>query len=276
VAAEPAGSNININPKRITFDRIGKSATVSVFNQGGASGNFDVEFIDRIMPPDGQIVPVGDAALKPELKPILDKLKSAKALMVVTPRRVKLTPNGGQAIRVRAIATADVPPGEYRTHLTVTAIPPADIGLTAEQAAAQADGQLSFRVNSVLGISIPVILRVGPIDVRAAIEHPAITYATVSPDGRSPPVKTAILSFELVRTGANSLFGDVEVRGSKKGDATPIGVVRGIGVYPEIDRRLVKMSLRRLPAAGEKIDVQFRDDDTAPGAILSKASLMAP
>jgi len=56
----------------------------------------------------------------------------------------------------------------------------------------------------------------------------------------------------------------------------PIGAVRGIGVYPEIERRQVRIVLTRIPASGEQIDVQFRDDDTAPGAILSKASLAAP
>jgi hypothetical protein len=276
VAPEPAAANININPKRITFDRVGKSATISVFNQGGASGLFDVEFVDRIMLPDGQIIPAADAAARPDLKPILDRLKSARTMVVVTPRRIKLAANGGQAIRVRAAPTEGLPPGEYRTHLTVTAVPPADIGLTAEQAASQKEGQLSFRVNSVLGISIPVILRVGNVDVRAGIEHPALGFETISIDGRAAPARTAILSFELVRVGANSLFGDLEVRGSGKGDTAPIGAVRGIGVYPEIDRRFVKIPLRRIPAAGERLEIQFRDDDTAPGAILSKASLMAP
>jgi len=273
----PSAANLNINPKRVTFDRPGKSATISVFNQGNVEGGFDVELIDRVMTPDGQIVPVTDAATKPEIKAIVDRLKSAKAMVVVTPRRIRVAANSGQAIRVRVAATADTPPGEYRTHLTVTGIPPADIGLTAEDAAAQKEGQLSFRVNSVLGISIPVIVRVGPVDVRANIENMALRYENLSPDGRAAPVRTAVLAFDLVRLGANSLFGDLEVRGAKeRGNGQPLGAVRGIGVYPEIDRRVVKIALQRVPAAGERLDIQFRDDDTAPGAVLGKASLTTP
>jgi hypothetical protein len=275
--AAPSAANLNINPKRVTFDRPGKSATISVFNQGNSEGGFDVELIDRVMTPDGQIVPVSDVATKPEIKPIVDRLKSAKAMVVVTPRRIRIAANSGQAIRVRVAATADMAPGEYRTHLTVTGIPPADIGLTAEDAAAQKEGQLSFRVNSVLGISIPVIVRVGPVDVRAAIENPAIRFENISSDGRATPVRTAVLAFELVRLGANSLFGDLEVRGAReRGSGQPLGAVRGIGVYPEIDRRVVKIALQRVPAAGERLDIQFRDDDTAPGSVLSKASLTVP
>src|SRR4051812_30966205 len=56
VAPSAAPASVNLNPKRITFDRTGKSATISVSSAGGA-GAFDVELIDRVMLPDGQIVP---------------------------------------------------------------------------------------------------------------------------------------------------------------------------------------------------------------------------
>lgn len=276
VAIPALASNLSINPKRITFAGLGKSAAVSVYNQGGA-GRFDVELVDRIMLPDGQIISAADAALRPELKAELDRLKSAKALIVTTPRRLQLAANAGQVIRVRAAATADIAPGEYRTHLTVTGLPPADAGLTADDAASRAPGQLSFRINSVLGIAIPVIIRVGPIDVRAAIDHAAIAVERVSLDGRAPPVPTAILTLELVRQGSNSLFGDLDIRGTKEsGSQPPLGIVRSLGVYPEIERRTVRIPLRRIPAAGERIEIQFRDDDTHPGAVLAKVSLTAP
>jgi len=271
VTPQAPAASINLNPKRITFDRPGRSATVSV-STGSGTGAFDVELIDRVMLPDGQIVPLADAAGKPEA----ERLKSVKPYMVVTPRRIRVAPGAGQTIRLRASASAELAPGEYRSHLTVTGIPPADSGLTAEQAASQKEGQLSFRINSVLAISIPVILRVGPIDVRAAIENTALTFENISPDGRAAPARNAILTFELVRQGANSLFGDLEVRGSKKQGGEPIGAVRGIGVYPEIDRRIVKVMLTRIPAPGEQLEIQFTDDDSKPGTVLSKASLTAP
>jgi hypothetical protein len=272
VAAPGAAASVNLNPKRLIFDRPGKSAIISVASGAGSSGSYDVELVDRVMLPDGQIVPLGEAQDKPEAA----RLKSAKAYMVATPRRIRFAAGGGQAIRVRATPSADLAPGEYRTHLTVTGIPPADTGLTAEQAAGRREGELSFRINSVLAISIPLILRVGPVDVRAAIEKPAISFETVSLDGRAPPERTAMLNFDLVRLGANSLYGDLEVRGSKKQGEAPIGLIRGIGVYPEIDRRQVRIALTRIPAAGEQIEIQFRDDDTSPGKILSKTSLSVP
>lgn len=264
-------ASVNLNPKRVTFDRLGKSATISVASSSG-TGSFDVELVDRVMLPDGQIVPATEAAGKPEL----ERLKSAKAYLIATPRRIRVAQGTGQTIRIRAASTGEVPPGEYRTHLTVTGIPPADSGLTAEEAAGRKEGQLSFRINSVLALSIPVIVRVGPIDVRAGIEKAVIGFEDISPDGQAPAVRTAVLKLDLVRQGANSLYGDLEIRGSRKQGEEPIGAVRGIGVYPEIERRYVRIPLTRIPAPGELIDIQFRDDDTSPGKILSKASVAAP
>lgn len=265
-----AAGSVNLNPKRITFDRPGRSATVGVASAG--AGAFDVETIDRVMLPDGQIMTLAEA--QKQGRPEVARFKSAKPYIIATPRRIRAS-SAGQVIRLRASPSPELTPGEYRTHLTVQGIPPADTGLTAEQAASRQENQLSFRINSVIAISIPVILRVGPVDVRAGIEKAAISFENISPDGTKPPVRTAVLKFELVRLGANSLFGDVDVKGSKKGDE-PIGAVRGVGVYPEIDRRQMRIQLARIPTPGEPIQIEFRDDDTSPGKVLSKASITAP
>ena len=269
----PKTSNLNINPKRITFDRLGRSAAIYVFNQGGADGAFNVTLVDRLMLPTGEIVPASDASDRPDLKPQADRLKSARELLTVTPRRVTLQANTGQTIRVRASSLSTLPPGEYRTHLTVTGLPPASAGLTAEQAASARPGALSFHIDTVLSLSIPVIVRIGPIDARAAIANPRFSQEDLAPAPGDKPVRTSVLSFDLVRAGASSLFGDIEVRGAKeRGDRTPLGAARGVGVYTEIDHRTMRIPLRRAPSAGEAVEIVFRDDDGAPGKVLARAT----
>ena len=135
LAQVPPAASVNLNPKRVTFDRPGRSATVSV-SSGAGAGAFDVELIDRVMMPDGQIVPLSDAQTKPEA----GRLKSVKPYMVVTPRRIRVGGGVGQTIRLRVSPSPELVPGEYRSHLTVTGIPPAETGLTAEQAASRKEG----------------------------------------------------------------------------------------------------------------------------------------
>ncbi len=267
-------ANINISPKRVVFPGVGRTSSVFIFNQGTTAGTFDIQVVDRIMLPSGQIVPLSDLEQNPEYKPVADLLKSAREMMLATPRRARLDPGKGQTIRIRAGAAGAVPPGEYRTHLTITAVPPADTGVTAEEAASRSSGELRFRINSVLGISIPLIVRVGPVDVRAGIENAHVGYEDIGSAPDQPAKRTPVLSFDLVRLGANSLFGNIEVRGAKeRGDKEPIGFVRGVGVYPEIGRRTLRIPLTRAPAPGEELEVLFRDDDVAPGTQLARTTL---
>ena len=270
------GANLNISPKRLTFDRSGKSATIYIFNQGQTAATFDITLVDRIMTPAGQITPLAEALTQPELTPIANRLKSAQPMLVATPRRVTLAPGKGQTIRVRVNPGAEAAQaaGEYRTHLTVTTIPPRDIGLTADQASQPSADELKFVVYSVFGISVPVIVRLGDTDVRAGIENAKITYADISPDGVAPTKRTAVLSFDLARLGPNSLFGNLQVTGAR--DKEPIGIARGVGVYTEIDRRAVQIPLTRSPEPGERLEITFTDDDTAPGKILAQSVISAP
>jgi len=85
-----SAASLNINPKRIVLDRTGKSATVYLFNQGDSAGLFDIALIDRVMLPSGQIVAAEEANNLPEAAGPLSRMTSARAMLVATPRRVRL------------------------------------------------------------------------------------------------------------------------------------------------------------------------------------------
>ncbi|HWH18601.1 MAG TPA: hypothetical protein VNT77_09755 [Allosphingosinicella sp.] len=276
-AAAPiaVGVNLNITPKRLTFNRGERSATVYIFNQGTSPAAFDIAMVDRVMLPTGEIRPLSEAQQIAELQPVISRLKSAQPMVIATPRRAVLAPGKGQTIRIRVTAPAGAEAAEYRSHLTVTTVPPRDAGVTAEQAAAAAQrpDQLSFRITSVFGLSIPVIVRSGTPDVRGGISNVRLTYADISPDGVAPARRTPMLSFDLERAGANSLFGNIEVR--TKGAKEPVGLAKGVGVYTEIDRRSMQIPLQRVPQAGEQLEITFVEDDVSPGKIIARTTFVA-
>ena len=270
--AQPSGANLNISPKRVTFDRNHRSATVYIFNQGSAPGTFDISLVDRVMLPDGQIVPITDTAAKPDAKAVADRVKSASSILQVSPRRVTLSPGQGQTIRLRvAGAPADPSVVELRSHLTIATLPPRDSGTTADAAAASStSNELRFQINALLGLSIPAIVRLNDPDIRAGIENARVTFEQLNgPDGPRTPT----LSLDLIRKGANSLFGNFEVRAQGQPKSVPIGASRGVGVYTEIDRRSIRIPLTRAPEVGEHLEVTFTDDDTSPGKLLAKLVL---
>ena len=279
-AAQPTpaisvGAALNITPKRLTFDRTRRNGSIVLLNQGNAPVTVDIGLVDRVMLPDGQIFAVEDAARRDDGKAIAGQLKSAKDLFQVSPRRAILQPGRPQTVRVRLSTMPEAETGEHRTHLTVTTIPPRDTGTTAEAAAnAGTANQLRFQITAVYGLSIPLIVRPADADVRAGIEGARLDFPEVSTDGRAAARRPPVISLDLVRAGTGSVYGNFEVHvvGEKKG-SEPIGLARGVGVYPEIAKRVVRIPLNRSPATGERLEVIFTDDDTSPGKVLAKAAL---
>ena len=260
------GADLNLSPKRVVFDGSTHSTTVFVFNQGVTSGTYSVELVDEIMLPDGRIETVSDAASDPTAASILAKLKSAKDLMMVTPHRISLSPHDSQTVRIRVHPPSDDVPAEYRTHLVIKALPPEDSGLTAEQASATTDNNaLSVKIIALYSLAIPLFYRQGPPDSRGHMEH-----LTLSPEGDH-----SLLQMDMVRDGTTSVYGAVEVHaGGPKGEL--VGLVDGVGVYPEVDHHQMKLSLRRKIAPGEHLTVTWRDQDVKQGALLATSELTAP
>ncbi|GEM_PF-416833 len=271
----PIQANLNITPKRLVLGRDKRIASIYVFNQGDVPVTADVTIVDRVMLPDGQLKPLDEAAAKAELKPIADRVHAARNFMMATPRRITLMPGRGQTVRLRAVLPADADAAEYRSHLTVVTVPPRDTGVTAKDADAQQARELSIRINAVFGISIPVIVRNGPADARAEIRDPRLTEEAIPSGEGAPPRPTPALSFDIARLGANSLYGSIEIR-SAAGQKDLLGLARGIGVYPEIDGRSVRILLQRRPESGETLDIRFIDDDAEPGRVLARQSFTAP
>lgn len=267
--------NVSITPKRLTFQKGERAATVYIFNQGRVPATFDISIGDSVMLPTGDILPLNEALLRPDAKPFVDKLASGKAILLATPRRATLAPGKGQTIRIRITPPANATSAEYRSHLTVRTVPPRDTGITAESVGKVAPNQLSFQITPIFGLSIPVIVRNGEADVRGDIQNTQLTYAQISSDGVTAARRTPVLAFDMARTGKHSLFGNVEIRAKGK-DKEPIGVIRGLGVYGEIDHRLVKIPLKREPVRGEQLEVSFIDDDISPGRVITKAIFTVP
>jgi hypothetical protein len=272
VAQQVRAASVNITPKRLVLDRNHRTGTIFVYNQGGESGTFNIDLIDRVMLPDGQIVPVESASAKPDLKVYADNLKSAHGIVVVSPRHVTLAAGQGQTVKLMIGDLGDATT-EFRSHLTISTLPQRSEGTTAEQAAGADASQFKVVVNSVYGLSMPVIVRAGPTDVRAGIENAHAEVVNMRVNPTAPLAPTPVVSFDLVRRGANSLFGDVSVRFENPlpGDK-PLAIALSMGVYGELPSRHVNLPLSRKPAPGQRVVVTFTDQDTMPGKLLATSA----
>jgi P pilus assembly chaperone PapD len=271
-ALAQTGPDLNVSPKRIVFSPDLRTAVVNVFNRGDAPATYTVGLTDRVMTPDGQIRSVDDIDFKETEGAAIAKLASAKEMITFTPRRVTLRPGQSQVIRLRVDRPPALSGPEYHTHLTITALPPESAGETAEEAAA-GENALVTKIATQFSIAIAVIVRNGAANVAGGLEN--VKYAVRPAVSGAPAV--AAISMDLLRKGPNSLYGDIEIRDSKAArNAPPIGLMRGLGVYAEVDRRTIEVPLTKMPAKGDRLDIVFKDDDSKPGAVLAAAAITVP
>jgi hypothetical protein len=263
---ETVGALLNISPRRVTFDASSKSAAVVLSDPGSgttleAGTTFVVTLVDRVMLPDGRILPADEVLQDTQRRAFGERMRSGRAVLTAMPEEVVVRRGEQARVQVRLSGESRLPAGEYRTHLTFTAKDPSP---------PPASGS-GTRI--VFAHSIPVIVRIGPIDVRAKIENARMEYGDRPDYPNTPLQRSRILVFDLVREGENSLFGNVEVRAVSTSKREALGALLGVGVYPEVERRTVVVPLVREPKLDELLAITFTDADTLPGEVLATFEL---
>lgn len=244
--ADQVGATLRFEPTRLILDAQRPRGTIRV--TASEDITVDVAFIDRVMTEQGAILDLGEAQGAPGSQDAIARLRSATPLLAPVARRLHLRPGRSVAIEV-ALAGPRAPGGEFRTHLTVAPVAPP-----------RAEGAAPPKV--IRRYALPMIVRGPDLPARAAlaVSRPAA--------GRvSPPPRDAV-DIEIWRAGDRSLYGDLVV---KDADGETLAAVDGLAVYPEIDRRIVRLPLPHRPVG--PLEVQFVDRDTHPGAVLARLPL---
>jgi len=260
-AANTASSpDVNLTPRRVVFGPSDRGVKeITVFNRTNKTATYTIVLIDQAMTPDGALVPIDKA---PEAEKA--RLKSATSYIRYSPRQVTLGPQEAQTVRVQIRPPSGAAPAEYRTHFSVTAVPPPDAGLDIADAAGTVENkQLSVRLTPVYGIMIPIIVRTGELPAQASISDVKL----VNQDGKKS------IQFEVNRQGERSLYGGVEVFLLGQGEPKKAAAVRGVGVYGEIDARKVTLPLDpKAPAIGpgSRVKIVYTDDEMKPGTVLAE------
>jgi P pilus assembly chaperone PapD len=211
----PASAGIGdllVAPTRIILD--GRRGTEIVLNNiGDAPATYRISVEFRRMTPDGNLVDVSEPTPQD---------KAAADMIVYAPRRVTLAPHEPQTIRIAARPPQGLADGEYRVHLLFRAIPPST-------PVAPSDGEpvkgLHLQLIPIYGVTIPVIVRLGNLEAKAAISDVALE----NKDGKP------VIDLDLSRSGSRSTFGEVRVL--KAGIKDPIALQKAVAVYTDIGLR---------------------------------------
>jgi hypothetical protein len=222
LAAAPfAGAHAGVGdllvaPTRIVLDGR-KGAEIILNNIGSEPATYRVSIEFRRMTEAGDLVDVTTPTPADQ---------TAEDMIIYAPRKVTLAPNEPQAIRIAARPPQGLPDGEYRVHMLFRAIPPAT---PVVQAPAEEAKGVQFKLTPVYGVTIPVIVRLGNLQVAAGI-------AGVHLEKKDGAVAVGL---DLTRSGTRSTYGEVRVL--KAGIKDPIAIQKGIAVYTEIGKRHVSV-----------------------------------
>lgn len=217
-----AQSDILITPFRVVLENGKSIEELSVANTGSDTARYTISFVQYKMKEDGQL----EQIQTPEAGQLF-----ADRYLKVFPKSVVLAPKEAQIVRLQAKMPADAAPGEYRSHLYFrSAGEQKAIGFEAEGA----EG-LGIQLIPVYGITIPIIVRVGSSEVVTSLNDAKI-------DGGEAPA----VNLSINRTGMYSVYGDLELlHTDDAGKEMLVGLVRGVAVYPPLDKRNVKIPFNK-------------------------------
>jgi hypothetical protein len=284
-----AMANLMLFPTRLVIENNQRATQVQLVNRGTTPASYRINVVNRRMTETGDIV----AADTPQPGELF-----ASDMLRYSPRQVTLQPGESQTVRISLRKPAGLAPGEYRSHLQFDRLPDAEGSTDLTQAAQPAAGQLSIKISTLIGASIPVIVRHGETEASISLAQLAFGYSSatddVKADGKAdgnstppkprpkPDAKPAVpqLIFQILRNGNRSVYGDITISYTPVGgQSVDVARVNGLAVYVPNSVRIVKIPLN-LPEGmalkGGELAVRYDQRAEDGGKNMAQAKLALP
>ncbi len=247
-----ARADLLLVPQRIVFEDQDRAATLTLVNNGDASETYRISWKQLHQLPNGQYSEIQTPGPGEHF---------ADDMIRYSPRQVTLAPGEQQTVRLMLRKPADLPAGEYRSHLAFTAEPRQIEMPSAKGSGAKNVGvQLAF----VYGVSIPVIVRQGQLSANATLAM------TLRPSSSGYDIAATI-----GRTGTESLYGDLVVDYQPPtGKPVHLQEVDGVSVLLPNNQRSTTIGVTLTPEqrrAGGQLRLIYRTPPEAGGATLAEA-----
>jgi hypothetical protein len=218
-----AQGDLLLLPRRVIFEGSKRYEELNLANTGKDTARYVISLMHIRMKEDGGFEEIS----QPD-----SGERFADKFLRFFPHSVTLAPGESQVVKIQLTKINELVPGEYRSHLYFRAIPDnSPLGDTAPAT----DSGFSIRLIPVFGISIPVIIRIGPTATQVRLSDLSVQMA----DDTIP-----ILNMTFQRTGNMSVYGDISVYyTSAGGKTTPAGTAKGIAVYTPNTARRFRLTL---------------------------------
>ncbi len=253
-----AQGDLLITPTRIVFEGNKQKEEINLVNVGKDTATYVISFIQYQMREDGTFV----AVEKPDSGQMF-----ADPYLRIFPRKVTLAPREPQVIVLQYRHKPDMAAGEYRSHLYFRA--EKDLKPLGMKNSSADTTHLNVKLIPIYGLSIPVIIRTGEVNVNVSLSNLKL---------ESDQQNTQDLKLTINRAGNISVYGDIVIHYlPNQGQAVEVGVVKGIGVYSNLDKRNVSVRLNNIPDVSlkdGKLKVQFISNGITTSVIYAEGEMV--
>lgn len=254
-----ANGNLLVTPTRVVFEGRNRSADISLVNSGSETVTYRISLIRQRMTKEGAVETITTATSK-------TGERFADKLIRFTPRQVVLPPGVEQTVRIQVRKPANLPAGEYRSHLLFRGLPPVE-----KNAPAKKDNKLEIKLIPVFGVSIPIIVRHGNTSAKTTLSK-----LRVLP--KAPGIEGPALELLATRKGNKSVYGDFVVTAKTIDGEQIVGQLKGVAVYTPNAERIIRIPLQ--PPAGLvlskiRLNVAYQDREN-PSTHMADATVDLP
>jgi hypothetical protein len=218
-----AQGNLMLMPRRVIFEGSKRYEELNLANTGKDTARYVISLMHVRMKEDGGFEPISQPDSGENF---------ADRFIRFFPHSVVLGPNESQVVKIQLTKINELTPGEYRSHIYFRAIPDqAPLGDTPPVQ----DSVMSIHLIPVFGISIPVIIRVGPSTTQVSLADPSLQMEEDT---------IPVLNLVFRRSGNMSVYGDISVEyTSIAGKTVHAGSAKGIAVYTPNPTRRFQVTL---------------------------------
>lgn len=259
--AGAATADLLVYPSRLVFEGRDRAAQLDLNNAGKEPATYRVTVVNRRMTETGGFIEAD--------RPAAGEL-FADEMVRFSPRQVVLAPGATQTVRVAVRKPADLPEGEYRSHLHFERVPDATGSSNVE--ASTKSGELGVQLRVLVGVTIPIIVRHGRTDAAVTLSGVELNRGTAD--------RSTALAFVLNRTGNRSVYGDLGATFTPQGGAEQlVGKAAGVAVYAPNPLRRGRLELQvpsGLTLARGHLRLTYRERPEAGGKLLAEAVLPIP
>ena len=259
----PALAELMLYPTRVVFTKNQRAAQVELINDSAEAATYRISVVNRRMSETGDFLNVTEAGPGEQF---------ADAMLTWSPRQITLQPGTAQVVRLMVRKTDELPEGEYRSHLHFEKLAQAADPASTMALASADPSRIGVVLKTLVGASIPVIVRHGATQATVALSQLALAPHEAG--------KSRVLAFAIERAGNSSVYGDVSVSFTPRGAAElQLAKASGVAVYTPNALRRAALVLELPPGvalANGQLRLVYRERPETGGKLLAEAALALP